>query len=67
MNGHAHLHFFCCETPLEHDLKGVDVNGSLKLEPDPLWRALWLDGNGKGKGRRMSGVGGGRASERARR
>jgi hypothetical protein len=37
---HAHLHFFCGETTLEHYLKGVDVHGSLKLQPDPLWRAL---------------------------
>lgn len=41
MKCHADLHFFCGETTLEHDLEGMDVHGSLKLQPDPLWRALW--------------------------
>ena len=58
MKGHAHLHFFCGETTLEHDLEGVDVDGSLKSQPDPLWRALWLDGNwGRGRGGGWEGGG----------
>lgn len=40
MVGDVYLHFFPRKAALEHDLDGVDVHGAMKLEPDPLWRAL---------------------------